>query len=211
MNLKLILLIICGAFWSITYIAVARKGLKDKTYAMPFLALSLNFSWEVYNTIQGYLFAGFHLSTKINIVWTLLDMLILYTYFKYGNKELGKDKKTFYLYSISILLVSFCLQHYISYKLGLIQGAVYAGFWINLLMSILFIRMFYKRSNLEGQSLLIASAKCIGTLAITILVGVLGINRLGGKIDSIMYIGFITFIIDFYYVYLVGKSLKTKN
>jgi hypothetical protein len=52
-------------------------------------------------------------------------------------------------------------------------AARYSAFQQNLLMSILFISMFVARRGSEGQSLLLAVAKWIGTLAPTILFGVL--------------------------------------
>jgi len=211
MNLKLILLLTCGIFWTIAYIDMIRVGVKHKTYSMPFIALSLNFSWEIYNTIQGYAYAGFHVTTIINCFWVLFDIGILSTYFKYGMASLNISKVLFYSFSISVILISFVFHHALAAQQGSVMGALYSGFWINLIMSVLFIRMFYNRAPMHGQTILIALTKCIGTLAVTILVGVVGINALGGVIVSIAYVGFITFIIDLWYIYLVVTSTRKKT
>lgn len=208
MSLKLLLLVLTGLFWSIAYFDIIRVGLKQKTYGMPFLALSLNLTWELYNTVQGFLMVGFHIANTINLIWVVMDLMILYTYFKYGNSHLKIKPLLFYLGSIFIILVSFLLQYWIGEEKGLVLGAVYSAFWSNLLMSLLFIPLYYKRKNLLGQTLLIAYTKCLGTLAITILVGIIGINSLGGKISSITYIGGLTFIVDVWYIYLVHKRVK---
>ena len=77
MSLKLLLLVLTGLFWSIAYFDIIRVGLKQKTYGMPFLALSLNLTWELYNTVQGFLMVGFHIANTINLIWVVMDLMIL--------------------------------------------------------------------------------------------------------------------------------------
>ena len=54
----------------------------------------------------------------------------------------------------------------------------YSAFLQNLVMSILFIDMLWKRDSLEGQSVLLAVAKWLVTLAPTILMGVITYDAL---------------------------------
>ncbi|MDP9251779.1 MAG: hypothetical protein M3O80_02135 [Chloroflexota bacterium] len=75
------------------------------------------------------------------------------------------------------------------------EAGQYSAFLQNLLMSGLFIAMFVARRGPRGQTLLIAFAKWIGTLAPTILFGfiydslfVIGIGLLCGVFD-LAYIG----------------------
>jgi hypothetical protein len=75
------------------------------------------------------------------------------------------------------------------------KAAQYSAFLQNLLMSGLFIAMFVARRGPRGQTLLIATAKWIGTLAPTILFGfmpgslfVIGVGLLCGVFD-LAYIG----------------------
>ena len=37
----------CGGFWMISYSIAIYKGIKEKSYAMPFFSLCLNISWEM--------------------------------------------------------------------------------------------------------------------------------------------------------------------
>ena len=48
---KIILTIISGVCWTIVYIDGIRIGFRDKSYAIPFYALALNFAWELLYTI----------------------------------------------------------------------------------------------------------------------------------------------------------------
>jgi hypothetical protein len=212
MSIKLLLLGICGFFWSLSYLEMIRIGIKEKTYAMPFVALSLNFTWEIYNSINAYLQFGPHLSTIISCLWVLFDVGIVYTYFRYGAKELSVSKFKFYLLSTLFFGISLVFQHAMILLAGPLLGAGYAGFLINLVMSLLFIRMFYRRADLQGQNLFIALTKCIGTIAITVLVGAVGIVRLGGSVPSIFVIGIVTLFIDFWYCLLVNsRRLELKK
>ena len=206
-QVKLILLLICGICWTITYIECIRVGVKQKTYAMPFLALALNFTWELYNTIQGYLIAGFHISTLINVCWVGFDIGILITYFRYGKPE-KQSKTQFYIVSFLVLIISMISQYLLGKTYGLEQGAINSAFWSNLLMSVLFIGFSLKRKGIKGQSLSIAINKCLGTFAASILVGYIGINRLGGANTLILIVGLIIFVIDLYYCYLVYSKTK---
>src|ERR1044071_633619 len=52
--IKLILTIVSGLAWTIVYIDGIRVGLRDKPYAIPFYALSLNIAWELLYTFLGF-------------------------------------------------------------------------------------------------------------------------------------------------------------
>jgi len=201
MSFKLVLLLIGGLGWTIIYIDAIRLGFRDKTYAIPFLALAFNVTWEFYNTIQGYLYAGFHVTTFINLIWLTLDVLIVYTYFKYGNHNLNYT--LFYIQTITILFLFLIFRHLIGVFFGKVNGALFSAFIENIIMSILFIRMFFIRKGLKGQSLLIAISKCIGNVSLMLLVGLIGINRLGGPISLVFEIGLFTLLADLWYIYLI--------
>jgi hypothetical protein len=53
-TIKLVLTIVSGLCWTIVYIDGIRVGLRDKSYAIPFYALALNFAWELLYTILGF-------------------------------------------------------------------------------------------------------------------------------------------------------------
>jgi hypothetical protein len=174
---------------------------------MPFLALALNLTWELYNTIQGYIIAGFHISTIINLVWFFLDCGILYTYFKYGNRK-QVSKGRFYAIGVIILFGSLLVQSLMGLKLGLTFGALYTSYLMNILMSSLFISMFYKRRGLKGQNLIIAISKCMGTIGSTTLVGIVGLNSFGGRNNVILIMGIIILTLDLVYIRLIVNEKK---
>lgn len=81
-------------------------GSKDQTYGMPLVALCANLSWE-------FIFSFIHPhqppQLQINIVWLMLDLIILYEFFKFGQSELKHiPNKLFYPVFILTLFTSFC-------------------------------------------------------------------------------------------------------
>lgn len=209
MSVSSLFIALCGLGWIVAYIEALRVGFRDKSYGIPFLTLALNFTWEAYYTYQGYLVFGSHVSTYVNCIWVLIDIGILYTYFKYANQEVKAEKNTFYIQAILFLTGCFLLQHFAFLWLGIVNGALYVGYFINFLMSFLFVRMYLRRPDLKGQSLLIAIPKCIGTFSTTILFGIIGSKTAGGVHEAILYIGLIIFVTDLIYIYLLAKRMKS--
>jgi hypothetical protein len=78
----------------------------------------------------------------------------------------------------------------------------YSAFLQNLLMSGLFIAMLVARRGARGQSMVIAVAKWLGTLAPTILIGVLG------GYQFILWIGVLCSVLDLIYIGLVWSAKK---
>ncbi|MEI6052406.1 MAG: hypothetical protein WCQ44_06870, partial [Opitutaceae bacterium] len=158
MNTQLILSALSGICWTIVYIESIRLGFKQKTYAIPFWALALNIAWETVNSILGYAQEGVSIQIVINAVWCLLDVGILYTYFKYGQKYFPEyvSKKIFIIWSILALVTSYIIQYFFVKEFGLVKGSTYSAFLQNLAMSILFITMYIQRRGSDGQSIDIA-------------------------------------------------------
>ncbi len=206
MSLKLFLTLFCGICWTITYVECIRIGFKYKIHTMPFWALVLNITWEAFNTYQGALLAGWtHISTLFDAVWLLLDCVILYIYLVYTKKETVSSLR-FYIKILSLLFIGFTFQYGFALQFGLITGAVYSSSFMGIIMSILFIKMFYNRKGGYGQSLSIAINKCLGTGAASLLVGLVGVNSLGGSHPVVLYVGVVIFLIDLHYIFLLFKE-----
>ena len=207
--LELFLIVLSGIGWMIVYEECIRLGFKQKTYSMPFFALGLNFAWELIYTLSDIILeahgppVGLTLAqVVVNAFWVGLDVLILISYFKYGKKEWPKhiNSKLFVPWSILGLLCCFVLQIVFILEFGFVMAAQYSAFLQNLLMSVLFISMYVKRQSMEGQSLLLAVAKWIGTLAPTILFGVLTYNPV------VLMCGIFCTVFDLIYIVLLHRE-----
>jgi len=205
-SIKLTLTIISGICWTIVYIEGIRVGFRDKSYAIPFYALVLNFAWEGLHTMYGFR-AGVGVQTVINAVWFLFDCGILYTYFKYGQKYFPSSlpASAFIGWSVLGLVTGLGVEYAFIREFGASVGAGYSAFLQNLLMSVLFIAMFVKRGGKEGQSLTIAINKWIGTLAPTILYGLLGDGGFPNGSFLILVAGILCSVFDLIYVWMLFR------
>lgn len=172
----LFLVTLGGTAWTIVYIGIIYRGHKDKAHGMPLFALGTNIAWEVLYSLDGLFF---HKADMIfaqdmaNIVWAVFDIVIVVHYFMYGKDELPEHAQKYFVpYSILAFVVCTILQlaFYLHFDNG-VEASQYSAFAQNAAMSILFVTMLIRRNNTKGQSFTIAFAKCIGTLAPTILGG----------------------------------------
>ena len=204
--IKTSLTIVSGICWTVVYIDGIRLGIKDRSYAIPFYALALNIAWELLHTIFGFQ-AGVGLQTIINAVWFAFDVGIVYTYFKYGRKYFPRNlpPSWFIVWSILGLGTALGVEYAFIREFGVTVGGPYAAFLQNLLMSVLFIDMFIKRGGSEGQSLNIAINKWVGTLAPTIIYGILGGDGFRGPSFLILVLGIFCSVFDLTYVWMLFK------
>lgn len=202
--MELFLTALSGIAWSIVYIGCIYKGFKDKTFGMPLFALALNFSWELICSVGDIFFSahgplvGLNAAQAVtNVAWVLCDTLIVVTYFRFGKERFPQRAQQWFLpFSLLVFASCFAIQMAFQGEFGPVAGSQYSAFLQNVLMSVLFLTMLYRRDDTRGQSLVIAFAKWIGTLAPTILFGVLaGFNVL------IVVSGVICSIFDLLYCY----------
>jgi hypothetical protein len=201
--------LISGACWTIVYVEIIRLGFKEKTYGMPLFALALNISWEC---VHAYLYLSTNpgsIQGWINLLWFLFDIVIVITYIKYGKSDFSRfcDPKYFIPWSLLALVMSFSVQVAFVAEFGE-MGAGYSAFLQNLLMSVLFIAMLCVRKGGKGQSLLIAICKWLGTLAPTIMAGIIHGYVL------LLILGIFCSVFDIMYIFMLGRSkmrLRTRN
>jgi hypothetical protein len=201
--MELALTLISGLAWTIVYVASIRVGFRERTYAMPFGALALNLAWEFIYTVDGFTRA-IGPQSWVNLVWAGLDVVILVTYLRFGGDDLPAfvSRPLFRAWVVGALAIAFAVQGLFVYEFGLSSGhaAEYSAFLQNLLMSLLFIQLYVWRRGPRGQSLVIAVAKWLGTLAPTILFGVVYGSRFT------LGIGVLCSIVDLAYIALLVRG-----
>ena len=218
-TIKIMLTVISGVCWTIVYVDGIRIGFRDKSYAIPFYALALNFAWELLYTYFGFRTNGVTVQNVFNAVWFMFDVGILYTYFRFGLKYFPSFRdhppaiptrrdsdKAFVAWSILGLITAFGVQYAFRREFGVSKAAAYSAFPQNLIMSILFIGMLVKRGSREGQSLTIAVNKWLGTLAPAILYGAIGEGGFPRGSFLILWVGLFCSVFDVIYIWLLAKT-----
>jgi hypothetical protein len=79
-----VLLGIGGVGYTICYVLMARRSLRDRTYAMPLLPLAFNFAWEI---VFALYVAEETREKAIFAIWMLIDVAIVYATVTYGANE----------------------------------------------------------------------------------------------------------------------------
>lgn len=205
--LSLMLLLTSGVCWTVVYIACIKMGLSQKTYCMPIFALALNIAWEALYAVNGSMMAlessgGIDPQTIVNWAWLLCDCVIAFTFFRYGKRwmpELAKDH--FGIAAGFIFLTGAAAQLAFFFHLPWLEAAQYSAFAQNVVMSVLFVFMFLYRKGSEGQSLVIAAAKCLGTLAPTLQQGLVDDFNI-----YILVMGALCLLWDVLYIVLLTKD-----
>ncbi|OAB28345.1 hypothetical protein PMSD_22740 [Paenibacillus macquariensis subsp. defensor] len=197
-KLEFLLMFGISLFWTIAYVLIIYKGFKNQTFGVPFAAICLNISWEFLLTF----ILSFHpLQQIITLVWFLLDCIILLQYLYYSTKILSK--RTLYLSVFSLIIIAFLVQYGMAIEFHDTMS-LYSAFGINLVMSIFFIKMLLTK-ELQGQSILIAFFKMIGTLCASILSYSFYPQSV---LLTILYI--LIFIVDTVYILMIhNKSITT--
>lgn len=158
----LLLALSSGIFWTLAYLFIIQRGQRDHTYGMPLAALFANISWEF---IFAFVHPSHGIQRAVNVVWFALDVVIVGQALRYGRREFATmSAATFYGMFALGMATAFPLVWLISQQFDNWAGA-YAAFGQNLMMSILFIAMWYRRTSPRGQSLSIAICKGLGTLS----------------------------------------------
>jgi hypothetical protein len=172
--MALALTLLSGVAWTVVYVVAIRIGFQQRTYAIPAVALALNIAWESIYGIRG-LATDTSVQTFINLAWGAADVVIVYTFLRYGRRELPDfvSRPMFVVWSVVIFATAYVVQWLFVVEFGWAEAPKYSAFLQNLLMSCLFIAMFVARQGSRGQSIVIAVAKWIGTLAPTIVFGIL--------------------------------------
>jgi len=171
----LALTLLSGVAWTVVYVVAIRIGFQQRTYAIPAAALALNIAWESIYAANGVVTGNLSVQTFVNVAWALADVVIVYTFLRYGRHELPDfvSRPMFVAWAVLIFAAAYIVQWLFIAEFGWTEASRYAAFLQNLLMSGLFIAMFVARRGPRGQSIVIAVAKWIGTLAPTIAFGAL--------------------------------------
>lgn len=222
MNAEFTAVTASGLAWTITYIALVYRGIKDRSYGMPLVPLALNFAWElVFSIIYPPKSTGMT-GVIVNAVWMICDLGIITTYFLYGYKYFKErysiSKSGWLLISFFAFVLAFGIMlsggpffgQFQPYFAGdVFQGAIFIAYIQNLIISVCFILMLLERKSSEGQSLTIGVFKCIGT-GLTVGIYYLFILHHGQAVLMNVIIG-ATFIFDIGYIALIYRRLRAEG
>ena len=217
-------------FWLPAYILIIRRGILDKSYGMPVVAMLGNWPWEwIY---------GLNLDSPCPLVWNacpertlqlanfasmFLDIGIVYTIVRYGRDKFKNPfiHKYFYWLLAFGLIASFAIQYTFITEVGYPnihnltvngtvppflagdEGGTYSAYILTFLMGILFIFMLTERNSLEGQSLWIAIFMFLGNVAAFVFVAIL--NEITPLLSVLFWL---TVVVNVVYIVMVYQKAR---
>ncbi len=188
--------IIGDVLWIVAYVLTIRKGFTDRTYGLPMLCIALNFTWEF---IYAVIFA--FPNTIIQVlrwIWLIADIVIVYQLFRYGRawQTVPLIRKYFYPLCVAMFVFAYVGQLTFHYSFA-DQWGMQDAYMINLVMSILFVGMYFGRPGEKGLSIGAAWAKMLGT-------GILSVGSCFMPVSSFLVFLFVTiFLFDVAYIVLL--------
>jgi len=167
-----------GLFWTLAYLLIFLKGIKDKSYGMPLVPMAFNFTWEL---IHSFIYPSNGISLYLNISWFLIDLGIVYTYFRYSYNSFTifySIKKMHWLgLSLSTFFIAFMLNFYGELFFSVLQNKItkeliYAEVLVGFIVFIpipacMIVRLFQQKNSI-GQSFIIALCLAISIISYTL-------------------------------------------
>jgi len=195
--------------WMVAYIAIIWVGFRNKTYAIPIFAVCLNFSWEVIFSVFRPPMTGTGeidwTKLAMFIGWMLIDIIIVFQCFKFGKREQANAEIRRYFHiglMISILLAVIWMWTFTE-QIHDNNGHM-SAYTINLIMSMLFVSMYFSRPDLRNHSYLGAWAKFFATGIISVANGIMMMQK--GVNTYFLFLMISVFAFDLLYISLLRQA-----
>lgn len=201
-----------GLFWTLVYVEVAWRGVRERTYGMPLVALGANITWEFYWTFverpPGTTRLMSYAQSTVDCVWLLVDAVILWTLLRNGRREFPMLSAWGVRALVAVALLTTGTVEVILNRDFDGRLVVCVAFGQNLMMSALFLAMLYSRGSLRGQSVTIAANKLAGTVLASVGVAFFAPPQLftDTLLLPVMYVA--TFVLDLMYLLAVLRLAR---
>ena len=209
MQLSTLIQALVGLFWTATYVEIAYRGNRDRTYGMPIVALWFNLTWEFYWAFVERPPGQPLMSTTqivVDVAWLAIDIFILISTVRFGPREFPTLRPwafygRFTMTAVLAATVEVILTRDFNHKL--VVPVVFGG---NLMASGLFIAMLLNRGSRRGQSMRIGVNKLIGSGLASIGVSFYAPPELftDTALLPVLYVG--VFVLDLVYLVLLWRT-----
>jgi len=159
--------------WLVVYVLAIRIAIRQKTYAIPAAAIVLNVTWEFVHSVIFPPPAAVDLAATL--LWLGFDLVILIQLLRHGRSSQAapEERRNFTMAVIAGVAVAIVghatfYLHVTANSIFPDRGGVIAAYLINLVMSILFIQLYFNRPDGAGISRGIAWCKMLGTGAVSV-------------------------------------------
>jgi hypothetical protein len=191
-------------FWLITYGLIIRRAFKDKTYALPFIALAVNTAWDFFG---AFVYPSPYIQVYFNVIYFVIDLVLLYQVLRYW-RAVHPHLQAWQFYGIVALVYGITFTVYSAAVADLNDQVGVRTAWVDTFIdAVLFVGMFLGRADLAGQSLYIALGKIIGTGSAVIAVS---FNPIAGTehVATLPWLYFWILVLNSVYAVLVYRRSR---
>lgn len=167
-RLALSLVALGGVVWLVTYVLAIRVGFRERTLAIPLVAVCLNVTWELTHSLIYRPPRPIDFYT--NLFWLALDLVIVYQVFRFGGRLQALPALRRFYPGVVAGTLALSLAGHITFHEHVIANSIFPdtsgaipAFIINLVMSVLFVTMYFSRPDGAGLSRGVAWGKFIGS------------------------------------------------
>lgn len=182
-----------AVFWLGAYALIIRHAFRERIHAMPVAAMCGNISWEIILGVGLYPACPVYWADcpqrfmgTVTFLAAFMDAFILYTIVRFGRDQFKRYPQVYRYFPLLVALgviAAFGITYFFMTELYTVniygaavggeipqflqaglQGGIFTGWGLALMMSILFIAMLISRDDLRGQSLYIALFMMLGNL-----------------------------------------------
>ena len=207
-KLQLFVIILGEGLWVITYMLIIREAFRAHTYGIPLIATALNCTWEV---LYCLLFpSSCWVVRLLRYAWIILDAVIVWQLIRYGRKEqkIPDFRQHFYIAMFLIFLMA-GIGHWTFSRAFQDLGGEEAAFSINLIMSFLFVLLFYSRKHAYGLSYGAAWTKMLGTGILSLATAISFMSHPVPTQDFMLFLFASIFLFDILYIVLWHRLRST--
>ncbi|MDH3352701.1 MAG: hypothetical protein OEM51_14235, partial [Gammaproteobacteria bacterium] len=183
-------------------------------YAIPIVAVCLNFSWEaIFAVFRPPLTSAGDLDLpklSMFIGWMVIDAIIVYQCFRYGKQQqtVAAIKRFFNTGLVICLLIAAVWMWTFTDQIHDSSGHMTA-YTINLIMSMLFVDMFFRRPDLRNHSYSGAWLKFFATGVISLANGIVMAEK--GVNSYFLFLMISVFTFDLLYILLLRQARNQTN
>lgn len=189
--------------WIIGYIYIIKSIRQKQFVEMPATILAGNFAWEFLWAFVFHQDMGFAIELGYKL-WFILDLYIVFSFYKYGFKQVNESVKPYYKTFFTLGLITWWITLYFFIKQGYDNPiGANSAYILNILISSLYVFLFLRMEDKSVFSFTVAWTKGLGTG----LISVMCILKWPENYWLIS-MGIICFIIDVFYFYLFLKNRK---
>jgi hypothetical protein len=190
-------------FWLFAYVLAIHRARVDKRVGIPTLAVVGDVAWE---GVHSLVIQGFQAQRLLDFAWFLVDLVILWQVFLYGNKDFpAMSSKAYRAMVLGALAWAVAFMILMTREFSDVIG-LYDGNILVMFLSWSFVYTLRKRKSSAGQSMYVAIFKWLGTFLACVNTAFVYPHRL-----FLLFTFATAFVLDVTYMVMLHRQIRAEG